>query len=108
MGVPGGDSGEPLKDAGSAHAAADAHGHHAVAGAPRFHLLEKCGGQFSAGAAERMAERDGAAVDVDAGGIETERADDGQDLRGEGLVQFDEVDVVEREAGDARAPWGWQ
>ena len=33
-------------------------------------------------------------------GIEIESADDGEDLRGEGFVQFDEVDVVEREAGE--------
>ncbi len=46
-----------------------------------------------------MAEGDGPAVDIDAGGIEMERADDGQNLRGKGLVQFDEADVVERKAG---------
>ncbi len=39
-----GRSAKPLEDAGSAHAAADAHGHHAVPRAPRFHLSEKsCG-----------------------------------------------------------------
>ena len=58
---------EQLEDAGGAHAAADAHGDHSVARAPRFHLLEKRCGEFGAGAAEGMAERDGAAVDVDAG-----------------------------------------
>ena len=53
-----------------------------------------------------MAESDGAAVDVDAGGIEVERADDGQGLRGKGFVQLDEVDVVEREAGAAASALG--
>ena len=47
-----------------------------------------------------MAERDGAAIDVDARRVQVESADDGQDLRGEGFIQFDEVDVVESEAGE--------
>ena len=55
-----------------------------------------------------MAEGDGAAVDVDALGVEVQRADDGQGLGGEGLVEFDEADVVEGEAGAVRGPWEWR
>ena len=89
-----------LEDAGSAHAAADAHGDHAVAHLAASHFLEQRCGEFGAGAAEGMAERDGAAVDVDARRIEAERADDGEGLRGKGLVELDEADVVEGEAGE--------
>ena len=56
---------EALEDAGRAHASANAHGHQSVARLPAFHLLEECRSQFSAGAAERMAESDRATVDVD-------------------------------------------
>ena len=36
--------------------------------------MEESCGEFGAGAAERVAERDGSAVDVDAGGVEIESA----------------------------------
>ena len=53
-----------LKDASRAHPAADAHRDHAVAGLAPLHLVEQRRRQLGAGAAERMAERDRAAVDV--------------------------------------------
>ena len=46
------------------HPAADAHRHHAVARRAPPHLVQQRRRQLRAGAAERMAERDGAAVDV--------------------------------------------
>jgi hypothetical protein len=47
-----------------------------------------------------MAQRDGAAVGVDAGVVvgQTEAARDGQALRGEGLVEFDHVDLRQLQA----------
>ena len=54
--------------------------------------------QARAGHAERMAERDRAAVDVDLVAIEAELLLDGEILRGERLVDLDEIDVVERQA----------
>ena len=45
---------------------------------PRFHLLEECSGEFGAGAAEGMAESDGASIDIDARRVETKGADDGE------------------------------
>ncbi len=62
------------------------------------HFVEERRREARAGAAERVAERDGAAVDVQAIGIDVEFAEAGQDLHGEGLVQFDEIDVLERQA----------
>ena len=52
-----------------------------------------------AGGAERMAERDGAAVDVDLGRIEIERLQIAQHHRGERLVDLEQIDVGERHAG---------
>jgi hypothetical protein len=65
------------------------------------HLGEQGCGELGAGAAERMAEGDGSSVDVDAVGIEAQFADDGQRLRGKGLVEFDEADVRQGETSDA-------
>ena len=44
-------------------------------------------------------ERDRAAVDVDLVRIEIERLHAGQRLRGERLVQLDQVDLIERQPG---------
>src|SRR3989442_15649920 len=46
-----------------------------------------------------MAERDRAAVDVDAGGIELELADTGDRLSRERFVQLDLIDLVDRQSG---------
>src|SRR5260370_567804 len=86
---------EALEDAGGAHAAADAHGDHAVAGVAALEFADDGGGKFCTGAAERMAEGDGAAVGIDAVGIQAGLLDDGQGLRSEGFVQFDYGHVVE-------------
>jgi hypothetical protein len=47
-----------------------------------------------AGRADRVAERDGAAIDVDAGWVEPKFGDDGEALRGEGLVDLPQVDIA--------------
>src|SRR5882762_9795649 len=55
---------EALEDAGSAHAAADAHGDHAVLRVAALEFSDESGGEFCAGAAQGMAEGDGAAVRI--------------------------------------------
>ena len=50
-----------------------------------------------AGRAERMAERDRAAVEVDACGVDAERIDDGERLAREGLVELHQIDVLDRQ-----------
>ena len=69
----------------------------AVASATAVQLLGRGQGEARAGHAERMAERDRAAVGVHAGVVigEAELAHHRQALRGEGLVQFDHVDVID-------------
>src|SRR5213596_2213388 len=88
-----------LDDARTAHAAADAHGHEAVALLAAAKLVEDGYGQLRARATERMAERDGAAVDVDPLARQRAFAHDGERLTSEGFVEFDQVEVFELEAG---------
>ena len=54
-----------LKIPCAAHASADAHRHQAVLDVAACHFVEEGGGEFCAGAAERVAEGYRAAVDVD-------------------------------------------
>jgi hypothetical protein len=84
------------KRPGGAHAAADAHGDDGVAAAAAAQLVEQRRGELRAGAPERVAERDGAAVDVELRVGDAELALAVHDLRGEGLVHLEEVDVGRR------------
>src|SRR5690606_13609861 len=77
---------ETLEDGCDALPAADAHGHQRIApaGAPQFvHGLD---GEDGAGGADRMAQRNAAAVGVEFFRIEAEFACHGAGLRGKGLV----------------------
>ena len=65
-----------------------------------LHFLQDGGGQFGAGATQRMPKGDGAAVDVDLRRVEPELLHHGKRLRRERLVQLDQVDLVERQAGE--------
>ena len=67
-----------------------------------MHLAEQRGGELGAGAAQRVAEGDGASVDVDAVRIEVEFPDDGQGLGGKGLVEFDQADLAAEGFGNAK------
>src|SRR5271165_5415146 len=84
---------EVFENTGCALAAADAHGHHAIARVFAMHFAEQRGGQLRAGAAEGMAERDRAAVGIYAIEIEARFADYGERLGREGFVEFDDADV---------------
>ena len=63
--------------------------------------MQECGGELCAGAAQRMAERDGPAVDIDDILVQVQFADDGERLRRKGLVQFDQADIS---LGETRLP----
>src|SRR5688500_19939058 len=88
-----------LEDRSRALSAADAHRDQTVARAAAAHLAEELHGELRAGRAERMAERDRPAVHVHLRLVETELAHDRKRLSGECLVELDQVDVGEREAG---------
>src|SRR6476659_6549528 len=92
-------SSEPFDDGGVGETAALAHRLQAVAAAGALELVEQRGHETRTGAAERVAERDRAAVHVHTLHVGVvllrPREDDGC----ERLVDLDEVDVVEGEAG---------
>ena len=65
------------------------------AAAASAQLVEQGGQHAGAGCADGMAERDGAAIDVDAVPVEPQGVAIGQDLGSERLVDLDQVEVVE-------------
>src|SRR5208337_5061985 len=65
---------EPLDDHGHALAAADAHGFQADGLVPGDQVVEQGGGDPGAGHAERVAQRDGAAVHVEPVDVDAELA----------------------------------
>ncbi|MCO5556213.1 hypothetical protein L7F22_009759 [Adiantum nelumboides] len=94
---------EELEDGGVGLAAALAHGLQAVADAVVAHVVHERGHDPGAGAAERVAERDRAAVRVEPGGdvavVVGDVGQPGQRHRGEGLVDLERADLVQRQAG---------
>src|SRR6516162_4993662 len=83
---------------GGALAAADAHGHDAVAHFSAKHFVGDCPDQAGAGHAVGMADGDGAAVDIQFFGIDAQAVAAVDNLHGERLVKFPQVDVVDFEA----------
>src|ERR1043166_1753132 len=77
------------------HAAADAQRREPPLGVALLHLEQQGGEHARAGRADRMADRDRAAVDVDLGGIPTEVLVDRAGLRGKCLVRLDQVEIVD-------------
>ena len=92
-------------NAGNALAAANAGGDDAIFLIEAFHIVNELDGQFATCTPQWMAECDRAAIDVDDGGIDLQFADDGQSLRGECFIQFDQVDLSEIHAGLAKGFW---
>src|SRR5690606_4251956 len=87
-----------LEQRREALAAADAHGDDPVAPARALELAEQQAREPRAGHAVGMADRDRAAARVELLVRDPELALAVEELRGEGLVQLDDVDVVHREA----------
>src|SRR5262245_43354828 len=88
-----------FKNARRAHSAADAHSDHPVASLAALHLVKQRGRQLRPRATERVAERDRAAVDVQPFEIEVQLLDHRERLRGEGFVEFDQIDLLELQTG---------
>src|SRR5262249_19715232 len=83
---------------GDALAAADAGGGEAIAEIVAAKLVEQGDHKARAGGSERVAKSDRAAVDVGFIAIEAESFLDGEILGGEGFVDFDTIDLIDREA----------
>ena len=96
---------QPLEDGGQALATTDAHRLQPVPALAALHLVQQRGQDPAAGGADRVAERDARAVDVDALPVARAEAAEspltaaGQHLRGERLVELDQVDVAELKSG---------
>src|SRR6185437_2178024 len=88
-----------LDDDRRSHAAAGAHGHKAALLALPLQFVDHRTDQHRARRADRVAERDRAAVDVDLLAVEPEVANDLLHDDSERLVDLEEVDVLQPEAG---------
>src|SRR5207237_4165154 len=88
-----------LDDKGYALADADTHGRQAVAPLPAGQLVDQGGGDTRSAGSQRVAQGDGATVDIDPLLGQTELADAGQRLRSEGRVELGQVDIVQVDAG---------
>src|SRR6478672_11044257 len=84
---------------GDAHAAADAERGETFLGVPLLHLKEQRGQHARAGRTDWMADRDGAAIDVDLAGVPAEVLVDRAGLRRERLVGLDQIEVLDLPAG---------
>ncbi|CDN41361.1 hypothetical protein BN871_AF_00170 [Paenibacillus sp. P22] len=98
-------SGMDFEDACRSHAAADAHRHDAVAAASAAQLVDQRDADLGAGAAERMAQRDRAAVDIDLLLVDAELPDDMEALGGERFIDFIEIDLLLGNAGSLQRLW---
>ncbi len=97
--------GVPLDDHRDGFAAPEAERREPVARAPLVERREQRRQDARPARADRVAERDRAAVDVDRRGIEVERANGGDRDDRERLVDLEEVDVARAASPPARRPW---
>src|SRR5664279_6488967 len=91
----------PLNDGRDTHAATDAQRDERPAGTTALELVDHGAGDHGAGGAQRVTHRDGATVDVELLVGDVQVLLELQHPRGEGLVQFEQVDVVDGQAGPA-------
>src|SRR5688500_11903007 len=86
----------PLDDGRDTHAAADAQRDECTARVAAFEFVDHGSGDHGAGGAQWVAHRDGATVDVELLVGDVQVLLELQHHRGEGLVQLEQVDVVDR------------
>src|SRR5204863_8174086 len=83
---------------GDAHAAADAQGREALLRVALLHFVDERGENPRARGADRVADGDRSAVDVDPVALPAELLADRQRLGGEGFVGLDQVEIADRPA----------
>src|SRR5215510_15808323 len=86
---------EEFEDPCSAHAASNAHRHHAVARISSSHLVQQRCGELCSGAPKRMTERDRSAVYVQLRLIDPKLLHHRERLRREGFVEFDQIYLIQ-------------
>src|SRR5207253_1441093 len=89
----------PLDANRDAHAATDAERGKALLRVALLHLVDERGEDARARGADRVANGDGAAVDVDLARVPAEFFPDRDRLRRKGLVRLDQVEIADRPAG---------
>src|SRR5579864_2016329 len=89
----------PFYAHGDAHAAADAQRGQALLGVAFLHLVEERHQDARSRGADRMADGDCAAIDVDLAGVPAEVLVDRASLRGERFVGLDQIEVADAPAG---------
>src|SRR3954471_15040360 len=82
-----------------AHAAADAQRGEALLGIALLHLMQQRHQHARAGSADRVADRDSAAIDIDLSRVPTEVLVDRAGLRRERLVGLDQVEIADAPPG---------
>src|SRR5580700_4561331 len=92
------ESSDPFHDHGEALAATDAHGLHPNRLVRIVETVEERGHDTAAGHAERVAESDGPPVHVELIPFDTQVPGRRDHLRCEGLVDLDQVNVLDRHA----------
>ena len=105
------ESGRPshaFQNGGDALAAADALARQRITAAGAGQQRRGLAGDAGAGGAQRMAERNGAAIEVQSFVADAEFAGAGQRLAGERLVQFDDVDGARSRCLREPAPSWWR
>ena len=83
---------------------ADAERRDAARGADASHLVDQRRGQAGAAATKRVTDRNRAAIDVQFCVVDAQLALAGEGLRGERLVQLEQVDAVEFYESETRLP----
>src|ERR1700688_659824 len=84
---------------GDAHAAADAERGEALFGVALLHFVQERDQHARARGADRVANGDGAAIDVHLAGVPAEILVDRASLCGECLIGFDEIEIADAPAG---------
>src|ERR1700744_997126 len=82
-----------------AHTAADAECRETFMCAATLHLMQKSDKNARARCADRVADGDRAAVDIDDAGIPAEILIDSKRLRREGFIGLDEIEILDLPAG---------
>src|ERR1700730_6099636 len=90
-------SSDAFDDRGDAHAAANTHANQRALELAALQFVEHCRDQRSAGGSQWVAHRDGAADDVELLVRHVKVALQAQGHRGEGLIDLDQVDVLDRQ-----------
>src|SRR5262245_10404122 len=85
----------PLDAHGDGHAAADAERGKTLLGIALLHLVQQRDEHACAGSTDRMADGDGAAIDVDLAGVPGEVLVHCQGLCGESLIGLDQVEIAD-------------